>query len=152
MTLAPFDPMPRLLRCVGCLGHETMHTRTSRHIFNGSAIDWYRCTACHMPRSVEVDVARGTAPELAATDAAALLACFPPGVLAEVAAVLREGAAAKGCAPHETGGGQTREDHLAHALDHVHGASVGDTSEPHIDHAIARLVLARGLELAGSEG
>ena len=147
MTLAPIDPMPRLLRCVGCLGHETPHVQASRVTFrDGGALDWFRCETCHMLRSVEV------APDLAATDAAGLLACFPAGVLEEVADVLRAGAAAKGCAPHETGGGQTREDHLAHALDHVHGASVGDTSEPHIDHAIARLVLARGLELAGSEG
>ena len=82
----------------------------------------------------------------------ALLACFPAGVLENVAPVLRAGGERHGVAASETGGGQTREDHLAHAIDHVHGASVGDTSEPHIDHAIARLVLARGLELAGSEG
>jgi len=83
---------------------------------------------------------------------AELVACFPPGVLERVADVLREGGEAKGCAPHETGGGQTFDDHLRHALDHVYGAAHGDASEPHIDHAIARLVLARGLELTGGEG
>jgi hypothetical protein len=79
--------------------------------------------------------------------------CFPPGVLAEVAAVLRHGQAKYSAAsPAETGGGQTREDHIRHAIAHVYGAAMGDESEPHIAHAIARLALARGLELAAAGG
>ena len=75
--------------------------------------------------------------------------CFPPGFLAAVAAVLRAGAERHGVAPHETGGGQTRDDHLRHAIDHLYGAAMGDTSEPHILNATARLALAWGQEQAG---
>lgn len=82
---------------------------------------------------------------------AEILACFPPGFLAAVALVLVAGGARHGCAPSESGGGQTFDDHLRHALDHVYGVAQGDTSELHLEHAIARLVLAWsmcGVELA----
>lgn len=78
--------------------------------------------------------------------------CLPPGLLAAVAAVLREGAAAKGCAPHESGGGQTMAEHLEHAFDHVggarsveqcHGAAEVDPDD--LTHAIARLALVWSL-------
>lgn len=78
--------------------------------------------------------------------------CLPPGLLAAVAAVLREGGAAKGCAPHESGGGQTMAEHLEHAFDHVggarsveqcHGAAEVDPDD--LTHAIARLALAWSL-------
>lgn len=86
---------------------------------------------------------------------AAILAdarCLPPGLLAAVAAVLREGATAKGCAPHESGGGQTMAEHLEHAFDHVggarsveqcHGAAEVDPDD--LTHAIARLALVWSL-------
>lgn len=78
--------------------------------------------------------------------------CLPPGLLAAVAAVLREGATAKGCAPHESGGGQTMAEHLEHAFDHVggarsveqcHGAAEVDPDD--LTHAIARLALVWSL-------
>lgn len=118
----------------------------------GTMRDRSRCygsTAYNDPRCGPI------AAGLRAAADAALLAdarCFPPGVLAEAAAVLRAGGARHGVAANATGGGQTREDHLRHALDHVYGAAMGDESEPHIDHAIARLALARGLELAAAGG
>lgn len=93
----------------------------------------------------------------------AVAGCFPPGVLAEVAAVLRHGAAKTGApSPAETGGGQTIVDHLRHAYGHVAAAGFAantglppaidhETGRSDISHAIARLALARGLELAGSD-
>jgi hypothetical protein len=63
---------------------------------------------------------------------AALLAdarCFPPGYLAEVAAILRAGAERHGCEPHETGAGQTCDDHLQHLLGHALTAD-NDMSAP----------------------
>ena len=76
----------------------------------------------------------------------ALVSTFPQGVLEAVAEVLTAGGKAKGCAANETGGGQSLEDHLFHAREHVYGAQNEDTSEPHVLHAIARLVLAAGCE------
>lgn len=91
---------------------------------------------------------------------AELLAHFPRAVLEEVAAVLRHGQAKHGApSPSETGGGQRVIDHLMHAHGHV-ALAVASTraGRPSIDHAtghadtihaIARLILARGLELDG---
>ncbi len=90
-------------------------------------------------------------------------ACLPPGLLAEVAAILRDGAARHRCAPNETGGGQTAIDHLVHAIDHVHnvmddffaGRPVRidpSTGRSELVHAIARLALVRGLEPAAAGG
>ena len=84
---------------------------------------------------------------------AALLAdarCLPPGLLAAVAVVLREGGTAKGCAPHESGGGQTYRDHIEHAAEHVADLDVAIDDEAPADeddltHAIARLALAWSL-------
>jgi hypothetical protein len=77
-------------------------------------------------------------------EAVAAAAAFPLGYLAEVAAILRAGAKRHGCEPHETGGDQSFDDHLRHALDHVYGAAMGATDEPHLLHAAARLALAFG--------
>lgn len=104
----------------------------------------------HAPR----DAARLRAEERAESDAAILAdaRCLPPGLLAAVAAVLREGGAAKGCAPHESGGGQTMAEHLEHAFYHVggarsveqcHGAAEVDPDD--LTHAIARLALVWSL-------
>ena len=86
---------------------------------------------------------------------AALLAdasCLPAGYLAEVAAILRAGAEHHGCRPHETGGGQVFSDHLHHAIAHLLLCEQGDTSEPHLLHAAARLALAWEREQAAGAG
>jgi hypothetical protein len=95
---------------------------------------------------------------------AELLACFPRAVLEEVAEVLRHGQVRyRAPSPAETGGGQTVVDHLRHAYGHVAAAgfAAGQGMPVAIDeatgkadsvHAIARLVLARGLELATLAG
>lgn len=85
-------------------------------------------------------------------------ACFPPGLLDEVAALLIERAALTGAAPSDTVDGQTVDDHLQHAIDHLLIAD-NDMSAPGVDvpkpdrdsgrsqfaHAIARCSLAYGL-------
>lgn len=82
-------------------------------------------------------------------------ACLPPGFLAEVAAILRAGAARHGVAPHETGGGQTTIDHLDHARAHLERArfyaAAGRPVRPDADsgraqeaHVAARCALAWG--------
>ena len=76
--------------------------------------------------------------------------CLPPGLLAAVAVVLREGGTAKGCAPHESGGGQTYRDHIEHAAEHVADLDVAIDDEAPADeddltHAVARLALAWSL-------
>ena len=68
--------------------------------------------------------------------------CFPPGTIELVAAVLRDGAAAKGCEPWQSGGGQTVADHVQHAFDHVFALWDGTFSTEDATHAIARLLLA----------
>ncbi len=101
-------------------------------------------------------------------DALSLLAaarCFPPGYLADVAAILRAGAARHGCEPHETGGGQGIDDHLQHLLDHAlvadndlsrPGATVPkpdpDSGRSQFAHVGARAALGFGLERAAKAG
>lgn len=92
--------------------------------------------------------AAGNATDRELHEARQVLACFPPGLLSEVAAILRDNP--HGVGPTESGGGQTSEDHLSHAIDHVYGVAMGDESEPHLTHAIARLVLARAIGPAAS--
>lgn len=137
--------------CAAC--HRTEATaRQHREVADGDALvdvklcwsTWQRDPFCDQ---LAADLGRRADAELLAA-----ARCFPPGVLAKVAAVLRAGGADRGVEPHQTGGGQTREDHLRHAIDHVYGAAMGDESEPHVDHAIARLALARGPELATAGG
>lgn len=85
---------------------------------------------------------------------AALLAdarALPAGVLARVAAVLRAGGERYGVAPHETGGNQSFDDHIRHALDHVYGAAQDADGDPHLLHAIARLVLAYGAQTESNQ-
>lgn len=88
---------------------------------------------------------------------------YPAGLLAEVADVLRRGGERHGVGASETGGGQTAIDHLAHAIDHVHNVmddfSAGrpvridpSTGRSELVHALARLVLVRGLEPASAGG
>jgi hypothetical protein len=62
-------------------------------------------------------------------DLLAAARCFPPGYLAEVAAILRAGAERHGCEPHETGGDQSCDDHLQHLLGHALTAD-NDMSAP----------------------
>lgn len=95
---------------------------------------------------------------------AEILSCFPPGVLAEAAEVLRHGARKYAAASaSQTGSGQTVADHLRHAFGHVVGAGFAanmglppaidaETGRSDITHAIARLALARGLELEADRG
>lgn len=88
-----------------------------------------------------------------------ILSSFPPGFLAEVAAILRAGGKRHGCAPHETGGGQTLVDHVSHLKahaadaeravvvgDHAHDPDSGASQWAHVG---ARAALAYGLEKAG---
>jgi hypothetical protein len=78
--------------------------------------------------------------------------CIPPGYLAEVAAILRAGAERHGCAPHETGGEQSLDDHLRHLLGHanrvdgdlMHGRDVKpdpDSGRSQFAHVGARAAL-----------
>ena len=85
--------------------------------------------------------------------------------LSSLATPLNQPAAAvqvRAPSPAETGGGQTIVDHLRHAYGHVAAAGFAantglppaidhETGRSDISHAIARLALARGLELAGSD-
>lgn len=80
---------------------------------------------------------------------AEILASFPPGFLAAVAAVLVEGARVKGCEPWESGGNQSFKDHLTHLAGHAdrawcdadeYGPQRVDPED--ITHAAARCALA----------
>ena len=87
-----------------------------------------------------------------------IAASFPPGFLEEVAAILVSNP--HGVGPTESGGGQTLDDHLQHAINHLlvadndlskPGATVPrpdpDSGRSQFAHAAARCALARGLEL-----
>ena len=100
-------------------------------------------------------------------DAVALLAlarCIPPRALRELARVLRFGGAKHGCDPAASGGGQTVDDHIEHARQHLltarssrldlpnpPPATDADTGALHLIHAAARALLAAELVMAGEE-
>lgn len=142
------------LRMWGDIAVAHEHTIAMLHL-GADYVEEHRravCASCLAPHDVESGAmaahvracpSNPMVAELAALRA--LVACFPPGVLAEVAEVLVAGGIRHGCAAHESGGGQTFDDHLRHALDHVYGVVQGATDQPHLAHAIARLVLARGV-------
>lgn len=146
-----------LRKAIGVMrGHATEGARNYIAItLGGMSLPFDRAElAIVRPGGMTPHEARLRAEERAESDAAILAdaACLPPGLLAAVAAVLREGAAAKGCAPHESGGGQTMAEHLEHAFDHVggarsveqcHGAAEVDPDD--LTHAIARLALVWSL-------
>lgn len=86
----------------------------------------------------------------AASNDAALLAlarCFPPGLLAEAAALLTERGAKTGAGPTDTVDGQTFDDHVEHADEHMIDVALGcatdvDSGRHPIAHVVARMALA----------
>lgn len=136
------------------------------HASAGRYCDPVARTCCEARIDAADNEARGRAAWAAHHADAALLAaarCFPPGYLAEVAAILTAGGKRHGCEPHETGGGQSIDDHLQHALDHLHAVDHGlmhgrdvkpdrDSGRSQFAHAGARTALGWGLERAAAEG
>lgn len=136
--------------CPDCNRPLATAAQYRRVVEDGTLIDITRCW-CDFIHDRFCDQLADDIARRAEADAAILAdaRCFPPGFLAAVAAALRGGAERHGVAPHETGGGQTREDHLRHAIDHLYGSAMGDDREPHLVNATARLALAWGREQAG---
>jgi hypothetical protein len=68
---------------------------------------------------------------------------IPPDVLLGVAAVLSEGAEKYG---ENNWQAIVVPDHINHALTHIYRFQTGDTSEPHLLHALCRLFFAAYLQ------
>ncbi len=64
---------------------------------------------------------------------------FDPHAMYKLAAVLKKGADKYGA---DNWRGIPARDHVNHAIEHLFAYLAGDTSEPHIDHALTRTMFA----------